>query len=217
MTTDTLLLLSGGIDSAYCMWKALSEGRSLLVHHVHLTNHVGRVRFEARAVERILEWMRNQGLTSFTCTESSFDYGTLRFVVKDHNIWALMIGIIAADPRNRQITRVIRPDHYDSLPSGPDGPGMRRAHRRYRNIAYEVCERELVWEHPIQHMMKADVIRAMPRDLLECCWWCRKPTSDGKPCHRCYTCRLVDQALEGVGKMKDNPSRDALVAALREG
>lgn len=83
---------------------------------------------------------------------------------------------------------------------------MKRAHRRYQNIAYEVCEREIVWDHPIQHMKKADVIRAMPRDLLKLCWWCRKPTADGKPCHRCYTCKLVDAALErGSGSLLEAP------------
>jgi len=181
------------------MWKALSRGRRLHVHHVHLKNHEGRLNYEAQAVKRILDWMRGQGLTSFRYTESAFDYGTLRWIAKDHNIWAFMIGIICGDPLNRSITKVIRPDHWDSLPSGPDGPGMKLAHRRYRNISFEVCRRELTWEHPIQHMMKADVIRDMPPDLLACCWWCRKPTSDGKACHSCYTCKLVDAALPNKG------------------
>jgi len=194
---DTLLLLSGGIDSAFCMWRALSEGRSLHVHHVHLTNHEGRVQYEAQAVERILKWMRGRGLTRFRYTESSFDYGSTRYVVKDHNIWALWIGILLADPRNRGIRRVIRPDHWDSLPGGPDCAGMRRAHRRYERISWEVCERDdIEWEHPIQHMRKAEVVQAMPPDLLELCWYCRRPTPGGRPCHRCYTCRLVDAALK---------------------
>lgn len=197
MYPDTLLLLSGGIDSAFCMWRALSEGRSLHVHHVHLTNHEGRVQYEAQAVERILKWMRGRGLTRFRCTESSFDYGSTRYVVKDHNIWALWIGILLADPRNRGIRRVIRPDHWDSLPGGPDCAGMRRAHRRYERISWEVCERDdIEWEHPIQHMRKAEVVQAMPPDLLELCWYCRRPTPGGRPCHRCYTCSLVDAALK---------------------
>src|SRR5690554_3535253 len=193
---DTLLLLSGGIDSAYCMWWALSQGRALHVHHVHLRNWEGRLEHEVKATKRILGWMRQQGLTNFRYTESAFDYGTIRYVVRDHNIWALMTGIILADPRNRGITRVIRTDHYDSDAGGPDSPAMRRAHRRYRNISFEVCERGVIWEHPIQHMKKAEVVWAMPPGLLELCWWCRRPTVSGEPCHRCYTCRLVDRALE---------------------
>src|SRR5690606_15683085 len=128
--------------------------------------------------------------------ESGFDYGTLRWVARDHNIWALMIGVICANPRNKAITRVIQPDHYDSLPGGPTGRGMRLAHRRYQNISYEVCARRLAFEHPIQDMTKAQIIHAMPRDLLDLCWWCRRPR-DGKPCHKCYTCKQVDQALKG--------------------
>ena len=98
---DTLLLLSGGIDSAYCMWWALSQGRALHVHHVHLKNHEGRLQYEARAVEGILNWMREQVLTNFRYTESSFDYGSIRWIVKDHCVWAFFIGIILADPQNK--------------------------------------------------------------------------------------------------------------------
>src|SRR5690606_36196773 len=170
---------------AYCMWRALLEGRTLLVHHVQLTNREGRVAYEAQAVQRILDWMRGQGLTRFIYSESAFDYGTLRYVVRDHCIWALWIGILMDDPKYRHIRHVIRTDHWDSDADGPDSPVMQRAQRRYRNISYEVCERELILEHPIQHMMKAEVVRATPPDLLELCWWCRHPTPSGKPCHRC--------------------------------
>src|SRR5690606_19571219 len=117
MAPDTLLLLSGGIDSAYCMWRLLSEGRSLLVHHVHLTNHEGRVQYEAQAVKRILAWMRGRGLNRFTYTESSFDYGSLRFIVKDSYLWAFHIGIIMANPENRGVTKVIVPRHWDAFPT----------------------------------------------------------------------------------------------------
>ena len=212
MNPDTLLLLSGGIDSAYCMWRALSEGRSLHVHHVHLTNHEGRLQYEARAVERILKWMRGRGLTNFRYTENPLGMGTLGWIPKDHCFWAQFIGTICANPKNRHITRVIRPDHWDSVPGGPDSPAMKQADRRYRNISYEICERELIWEHPIQRMMKAEVVHAMPRDLLELCWYCRRPTHRGKPCHRCYTCRLVDAALRGGPLMYEarviHPFRD---------
>ena len=199
MKPDTLLLLSGGLDSAYCMWRALSDGRALRVHHVHLENREGRLHYEAEAVKRILDWMRSQGLDQFVYTESSFGYGDIRKLVRDHCIWAQWIGIIASG--EPWIERVIRPDHYDSTPGGPDGFEMRRAERRYRKISWEICERELIWEHPIQHMTKAEVIRAMPRDLIDQCWWCRWPTKSGQRCHKCYTCRLVDAGLEGLVPM----------------
>lgn len=191
---DTLLLLSGGIDSAYCMWKLLSEGRSLRVHHVHLTNHEGRVTHEAEATERVLAWMRGQGLTRFSYSTSSFNYGTLGFIVKDSYLWAFHIGVIMANPRNRAITKVIVPRHYDAFPTGPTGPGPERTDRVWREIPRQVCGRVPELEYPIVDMMKADIVRAIPPDLLECCWWCRTP-KNGKPCHTCYTCKLVDPAL----------------------
>src|SRR5690606_12267323 len=166
-------------------------GQRLLVHHVHLKNHEGRLQYEAQAVERILDWMRGRGLTAFRYTESAFDYGTLPFIVKDVHLWAFHIGIIMADPRNRGITKTIVPRHWDAFPTGPDGPGPARTNRVYREIPRQICGREPELLFPIVHMKKADVIRDMPRGLLELCWWCRRP-KNGRPCHECYTCHLVD-------------------------
>src|SRR5690606_37600278 len=146
---DTLLLLSGGIDSAYCMWRLLSEGRALHVHHVHLKNHEGRLEYEAQATKRILSWMRGRGLTSFTYTESAWDYGTLRFIVKDAHLWAFVIGVILADPANRAVQHVIVPRHWDAFPTGPSGPGPARTDRVYREIPRQVCGRVPELEYPI--------------------------------------------------------------------
>lgn len=192
---DTLLLLSGGIDSAFCLWKHLTEGGTIHIHHVHLKNHEGRLKYEAEAVKRILKWMTKQGLTQYTYTESTFDYGTLRFIVKDHNIWALTAGIILADPQNRSINKMIRPLHWDSFAKGAESAPAIRSERAYRNIIQQVSGRnDVELLYPIRQRMKAEIIREMPRDLLELCWYCRTPKA-GKPCHKCYTCKLVDPAL----------------------
>src|SRR5690606_35955104 len=136
MTPDTLLVLSGGIDAAYCMWLALSEGRTLLVHHVHLTNREGRVAYEAQAVQRILDWMRGQGLDRFVYTESAFDCGTVRHIVRAHCIWALWIGILLSYSKHRQIRHVFRTYYYASARDGLEGAVMQRARRRYRIISF---------------------------------------------------------------------------------
>jgi len=194
--TDTLLLISGGIDSTYCMWKHLQSGKSLRVHHVHLKNHEGRMKYETKAMERVLNWMCGHGLTSFTYTESSFDYGTIPFIVKDFHIWSFISGVIMADPKNRGIKKLIIPRHWDAFPGGPDSAGAKRSTRTYSNMVKLISGREPELVYPIINKMKADLIKEMPRDLLDCCWWCRRP-KDGKACHKCYTCQLVDSAVKG--------------------
>jgi hypothetical protein len=192
-----LLLLSGGIDSAYVLWQALQEGRSVHAHHVHLTNHEGRVRHEAEAVDKVRGWVSGEGLPAYPYTESSFDYGTLRFIVKDLHIWAFIAGVIAADPRNKHIDSILLPRHSDAFPSGPNGPGAQRSDRAYRDMPRMVCGRTLRLEFPIVHMTKAEVVAATPPGLLACCWYCRRPR-DGRTCGACQTCKQVQPALEAA-------------------
>ena len=47
------------------------------------------------------------------------------------------------------------------------------------------------------HMDKTDVIKAIPKELLNLCWYCRTPLNN-KRCGICFTCESVDKSLEKV-------------------
>lgn len=195
-----LLMLSGGIDSTYCMYQALSSGRSLAVHHIHLVNREGRSDAERRAVQQILRWFRRKGLTNFTYTESTFDYGTIRHIAKDYTVYALMIGILLQDPRNRNITSFIHPRHSDAfnLRKGQTFEAVsRRANQVLTGIPKIVANRDIKMELPIVGMTKKQVIEACPPDLLRLTWYCRRPRKAGSvfyPCNACFTCKQVNAA-----------------------
>src|SRR5690606_23675578 len=57
-----LVNLSGGIDSSYCLYLAMQAGCDVLVHHIRLVNREGRAPYEKEAVQRVMEWIRSQGL-----------------------------------------------------------------------------------------------------------------------------------------------------------
>ena len=54
----TLLNLSGGIDSAYCLYKYAESKIPLLIHHCNLYSWEGRVDLEKRAVLKQLNWIK---------------------------------------------------------------------------------------------------------------------------------------------------------------
>lgn len=192
----TLLMLSGGIDSALCMYQALTAGRDLAVHHIRLVNHEGRQDVEDAATSKIVAWHRQNGLDGFTFTRSTFDYGTLRFIVKDAAVWAFLIAVVLADPKNRDIGRVIIPRHLDAFGHVADpARAAARSDRLLAGMTQLVAGRVPEFEHPIGQFRKPAIIAATPPDLLACCWWCRKPQS-GRPCHRCITCVQVDPVLK---------------------
>lgn len=195
-----LLMLSGGIDSTYCMYQALSSGRSLAVHHIHLVNREGRSDAERRAVQQILRWFRRKGLTNFTYTESTFDYGSIRHIAKDYSVYSLMIGILLQDPRNRDISSFIHPRHSDAfnLRQGQTfESASRRANAVLTGVSKLVANRDVRMELPIVGMTKKQVIEACPPDLLRLTWYCRRPRKAGSvfyPCNACFTCKQVNAA-----------------------
>lgn len=195
-----LLMLSGGIDSTYCMYQALSSGRSLAVHHIHLVNREGRSDAERRAVQQILRWFRRKGLTNFTYTESTFDYGSIRHIAKDYSVYSLMIGILLQDPRNRDISSFIHPRHSDAfnLRRGQTfESASRRANAVLTGVSKLVANRDVRMELPIVGMTKKQVIEACPPDLLRLTWYCRRPRKAGSvfyPCNACFTCKQVNAA-----------------------
>jgi len=182
-----LINLSGGIDSAYCLWRALSEGHRCLVHHINLKNFEGRSDHERLATEKILSWLTSKGLTNWTYVESGFDYGSLKYIVKDLYVWSFFTGVILANPRNKDIKKVVLSVSSKFL-------AQTDREERRRSVVRSVAGREPEWITPIASFTKEEVINMTPPELLSLCWWCRTPR-DNNPCHKCHTCKQVDNAL----------------------
>lgn len=194
---DALLMFSGGLDSVQALHARLVAGRSTRVHHVRLRNWEGRAAHEHRAVRRVLSWAQRNGYSRLIdYTESGFDYGDLRYVVRDHNVWGLFAGIILANPANAHLTQVIRTFHRDSVVGGLESAAGQAAETGWRVPIERLAKHDVEFVYPQIGMTKAEIIAALPDDLLAASWWCRRPRA-GKPCHRCHTCRQVDAARAG--------------------
>ena len=194
---DSLLLFSGGLDSVQVFAQRCMEGKETRLHHVQLKSWNRRHPYEKAAVNSALSWARRNGYGSlFKYTESSFDYGDLKYIVRDHNVWSLFAGIILQDPKNAGITKVLRTFHRDSVIGGLESPAGQAAEIAWRGTVERVARRELEFEYPQLHMTKAEIIAAMPPELVKACWYCRTPQG-GRPCHKCHTCKAVDAALAG--------------------
>lgn len=196
-----LLMLSGGLDSAWCLNHYLSQGIPLRTHHVRLTDHEGRHDVEDAAVERILEWVDQQGWSHLVIhTRSEVDYGTLRYIPFNHHLWAYWAGAIMADPANRQIDTYIVCRHSDAQ---PNVNMERQVDAGIRAHIRAITGRNVEFEYPMYHLAKADVVRTIPAELRERAWWCRRPVRDSNGgydrCHKCRTCRQVDAGLAAIG------------------
>lgn len=190
-----LLLYSGGIDSVQALYARCVQGLPTHVHHVKLANWEGRADYELRAVRATLTWLKRRYPALITETYSGFDYGNLRHVVRDHNIWGLVAGILLHGKRYRHIKQVIRTFHRDSVVGGLDSAHGRKAEEAWRSTI-ERFGLDVEFVYPQLNMTKGEIMQAMPAELLDLCWYCRRPKS-GRPCHECHTCKQVDAALAG--------------------
>lgn len=194
---DTLLLLSGGIDSAYCLWQRAEAGLATRTHHVVLRDAEGRATVESRATRQILDWIRRHAPGAvIEHTESAVDFRDL-WVPLNHHLWAYWVGAILAAPNGRDHRHVIIPRHADAFHDSPaDGPAAQASDAAYLgHVQLMAPGRVPTLQYPIRHLTKAQIVAAMPPGLLARCWWCRRPDNLGRTCRTCYTCRLVDPAL----------------------
>lgn len=193
--TDMLLMLSGGIDSAWCANTLLTQGHRLRTHHVRLHDREGRQDVEDEAAARVVAWLAaRHGAHRVRHTRSTVSWGDLPHVTFNYYEWAKWAGVVLADPACKHISRIVIPRHADAFRAGPGGPEARRSDEAYTTIASCVARRPVTLVYPMVHLTKAQVVCSMPPGLLDLCWWCRRP-KEGRPCHTCHTCRQVDPAL----------------------
>jgi len=204
----TLIQFSGGVDSTYVLWKWLVDNPDeyCLVHHIKLINYQQRHDFELEAVDKILRWLDNKGLKNYFYVQNTFDYGNFSSVIPDSEICGFHAGILLRLPRWKSINKVILPI-YDNAPLSLLWHNnrlkiMEIASKRSVPLfspekgCYSVQNRYEVI-HPLVGLLKTDVIRAIPRELLNLCWYCRTPLNN-KICGKCHACREVEKSLEKV-------------------
>ena len=185
---EALIQLSGGIDSTYVLydWLRNNPDKSILVHHIHLKNHESRLEHEKVAVNNILDYLRKHGYNNFIYLESGFDYGNLGWIVKDVEVCGFFLGVILRNKRWSNLKQILLPIYK------PEAGLRHKRAERIRNIIS--LQRPIEVLYPLLEFTKEDTIKALPKELLDLTWYCRKPVN-GKVCGECITCVEVNHLL----------------------
>jgi hypothetical protein len=193
-----LIQLSGGIDSTYVLWKWLTENPEdyCLVHHINLIEirddkgNISENRYyeEKVAVDKILKWLDSKGLNNYFYVENTFDYGNFTSCLYDVELCGLLAGILLQSPRWQTIEHVFHPIY---------GWETEREDKK-RNYMNMIAEREINSVYPLAGLSKSDVIRQIPKELLDLCWYCRNPQQQCIPCRECHTCKEVEKAYQEI-------------------
>jgi hypothetical protein len=204
----TLIQLSGGVDSAYVLWKWLVENPNeyCLVHHIKLINYEQRHDYEIEAIDKILKWLDKKGLKNYFYVQNTFDYGNFLDVISDSEICGFHAGILLRNSRWSGINKILLPI-YNVTPNYAKMQEGGREHNRLKLIKTTSKRDDYEIIYPLIHMSKIDVVRAIPRDLLDLCWYCRVPLNN-KRCGNCFTCKQVE---ESVDKIKEDNLLDFIM------
>lgn len=183
----TLLNLSGGIDSLYCLWDYARRREPLLIHFCELINWTGRHKHEVQAVQKIIEWIDRHEPFRYKLLQTRYDYGNTR-IVQDKEVIGFITGTIIRDPRiAAHLQNIIISSNRQDISRTPYY--VRTEADRLRLIE-GVGRKRLKYIYPIGSKTKAKLIRELPPDLLRLAWFCRTP-NQGRPCKKCQTCTKV--------------------------
>ena len=187
----TLVMLSGGLDSTAMLVKLLAETQdNLRVHHIRMANREARAEAEQAAVERIVAWCRER-YRPFRYSESALDFAELEAIPIDYLCVAFVACQVAIDTPGCNRVAVA------SLARDTDVENRSARQRRVFDAMYEcyryrkLGEPEVQWIYPVYHATKRELAAALPRELVELSWSCRRPVRAGeglRPCGACKAC-----------------------------
>lgn len=188
---DTLINISGGIDSVYIAYEWLKNNKKdkILLHHINLISREGIIRHkvEKRAVNEVLNYFNNNGMNNYKYIESVFDYHKFGYTVRDVDIVMFMSGVLLHSKQCKSIKKILVPNNANDFTRAQyDDLNIKRF-----NIFRSISPRNVEFLFPIKHLTKAEIIELLPKELFKMCWFCRKPLEDMTPCKKCRTCKEV--------------------------
>lgn len=203
-----LIMLSGGIDSTYALFKYLTE-TDLPLHAHHISMQVweeSRDAPEDVAARKVTNFCG--GYRSFSHSHS--DYGfELPYTGWDTDVQLLMAARVAANLEAHRVTLVL----------GINADDVAREEikeRMSRNVIQNLWEAQIASidperrgrinpkiHLPFDGVAKAQMVKELPTGLFKMTWSCRKPVVDGDnhtPCGECHACVAKAQAIQKCGK-----------------
>jgi 7-cyano-7-deazaguanine synthase in queuosine biosynthesis len=204
---STLVMFSGGLDSTAMLVKLLAEPREemrdeLRVHHIRMSNRERRDLAEQRAVEGVLAWCRAR-YRPFRYSESGLEFSQLEAIPIDYLSIAFVACQVAIDTPG--CTRIA----LGALAADTDIANRSARQRRVFDEMYacyrarKLGEPQVEWIYPVYHTPKAELAAALPQELLDLTWSCRRPIGGFQPCGTCKACR-VRQGLRATAAAAEN-------------
>jgi 7-cyano-7-deazaguanine synthase in queuosine biosynthesis len=181
-------MFSGGLDSTAMLVKLLAASADeLRVHHIRMINKEKRDQAEQRAVEGILAYCKAH-YRPFRYSESALDFSGLDAIPIDYLSIAFVACQVAIDTPGCDRIAV------GSLATDTDIANRSARQKRVFDELYacyrarKLGEPRVEWMFPVHDTAKAELAAALPQELLDLTWSCRRPVEGYRPCGTCKAC-----------------------------
>ena len=186
-----LVLLSGGIESTYCLYKALQEDYPVHVHHINMINRDMRHIEEKRAVYFILDELKIMGY-SFSYSETTVDFSMAEQSMPFDEDVTIFIAAKIAEGLHFDVVTFYEGSNKDDFEKESVKKRFELRgdiYEYFHNCHYNVGERvqHINIEFPCKDMTKEDVWNELPEELRVLTWSCRHPYL-GNICGKCEAC-----------------------------
>jgi 7-cyano-7-deazaguanine synthase in queuosine biosynthesis len=200
----TLVMFSGGLDSTAMLVKLLAASADeLRVHHIRMVNREGRDRAESRAVASIVAYCRAR-YRPFRYSESALDFSALEAIPIDYLSIAFVACQVAIDTPgcNRIAIGALGSDTDIANRAARQKRVFEEMYACYR--ARKLGEPRVEWTFPVFDTPKSELAAALPQELLDLTWSCRRPVEGFRPCLVCKACRAREQGLRTYAAAAEN-------------
>jgi 7-cyano-7-deazaguanine synthase in queuosine biosynthesis len=207
--SNTLLMLSGGLDSTGALWQLLQNSEHKVhIHHLYLLNKQKRAEVEQRSVKNILSYISKS--YKFKYSESYHEYPFYSYIhninteteevkvtqnfIPDSDIYNFIAGTICLSlPTIKKIA--VGRTKSDSGSDMEDR--IIRANKMLELFAPNVQK-----IYPVGHLTKNEIYNMLPEELRNMTWSCRNPINidenNSKECGKCKTCLELNQIKNGI-------------------
>ena len=200
----TVVMVSGGVDSAYMLYKLLKDNTNmnLHAHHIRFITHKRFYRWDVEdaACEKI--WNYLSTIRPFSHSTSTIDLSEFPYTGWDTDT-QLFVGSRVAMNLTADKTFLalgVNADDF-AMPDIKERVKRKTVANLWGAILGSMDEvfREKVSSEvsfPLKNMTKQEILNNMPQDLIDLCWSCREPVRENgeiKPCGVCHACKQLQE------------------------
>lgn len=192
-----VLMLSGGLDSVALLVNLLeATDHEVHAHHVVLDNLERRAGAENEALDRVRAWA-GANLRPFHWSSSTHAF----HLPAGSGGWDTTLTMFTAS----RVVRALAPWRTDAVVTGHINPGFPELSEGEAvfHAAFQSRRWRPAWVRPLARLAgdrgarKALIRDSLPPEVVDLCWWCRRPVADGaswRPCETCHACRIMVEA-----------------------